>query len=228
MPTIALPPYRKLQDYIEVIRLLGGEPRVLDLRQDEPAEVITHVDGVLLPGGGDVDPARYGEPRHPTFDAPEEGRDPFELEIVTRALEADMPVLAICRGIQVLNVARGGSLIQDIPSQVPSAGDHMHREPATAVAHDVRVVAGTRLDQLLRDRLAGGVCGVNSRHHQSVKALGDGLVISATAADGVIEAVEDPDRRFCVGVQWHPENFFRTGEFQELFAGFLRACGGRD
>ena len=224
MPVIALPPYRKLQDYVDVIRLLGGEPRLLDLRRDTPAEVVAAVDGVILPGGGDVDPSRYGEPRHPTFDPPEEGRDPFELELAVRADAVDLPLLAICRGIQVLNVARGGSLVQDIPSQAASAGSHMVREPSNALAHQIRVVPGTRLARLLGEPGEAGSCQVNSRHHQSVKSLGSGLVITATAPDGIVEAVEDPERRFCVGVQWHPENFYRTGEFNGLFRGLLQAC----
>jgi len=222
---IALPPYRKLHDYEEAIRRAGGEPWVLDLGRDHPVDVIARSAGLVLPGGGDVDPARYGEPRHPKFEAPEEGRDPYELELVQRALDADLPVLAICRGIQVLNVARGGTLIQDIPDQVPSAGNHLLREPPYAIAHDVWVTAGTCLERLLRERLEGGdTCAVNSRHHQAVKKVGDGLVVAATAPDGVIEAIEDPDRRFCVGVQWHPENFYRTGEFSALFEAFLKAC----
>jgi putative glutamine amidotransferase len=224
MTTIALPPYRKLHDYEEAIRRAGGEPWLLDLHRDRPADVVASSAGVILPGGGDVDPSRYGEPRHPTFDAPEEGRDEFEIELVTRALEADLPVLAICRGIQVLNVARGGSLVQDIPSQVPSAGSHMLREPTFAIAHDVWVASGSRLEEVLRDRIEGEACPVNSRHHQAVKRLGEGLVVTATAPDGVIEAVEDPNRRFCIGVQWHPENFYRTGEFSALFEAFLQAC----
>jgi putative glutamine amidotransferase len=226
MPIVALPPYRKLHDYEEAVRRAGGEPWLLDLERDRPADVVAAAAGLLLPGGGDIDPARYGEPRHETFEAAESGRDPFELELVARALDKDLPVLAICRGIQVLNVARGGTLIQDIPSQVPSADQHMLREPPFAIAHDVWVTSGTQLERLLADRLEGGdTCPVNSRHHQAVKQPGDGLVVSATAPDGVAEAVEDPSRRFCVGVQWHPENFYRTGEFRALFEAFLRACG---
>ncbi|HEX5108902.1 MAG TPA: gamma-glutamyl-gamma-aminobutyrate hydrolase family protein [Vicinamibacterales bacterium] len=226
MPTIAVPPYRKLHDYEEAIRRAGGDPWVLDIGHDRPLDVIARSAGLVLPGGGDVDPARYGEPRHPKFEAAEEGRDPYELELVQRALEADLPVLGICRGIQVLNVARGGTLIQDIPDQVTSAGNHQLREPPFAIAHDVWVTAGTCLERLLRERLEDGdTCAVNSRHHQAVKKVGEGLVVTATAPDGVIEAIEDPDRRFCVGVQWHPENFYRTGEFSALFEAFVKACG---
>ena len=221
MSLIALTPYRKLHDYEEAVRRAGGQPRVVDMRRDRPIDVIAGVSGVLLPGGGDVDPMHYGEPPHPTFDAAETGRDAYELELVQRALDLDLPVLAICRGIQVLNVARGGTLVQDIPDLIPEAGNHVLREPPFAIAHDVRITEHSLLARLLRDRLVGGTCAVNSRHHQAVHRVGDGLVVTASAADGVVEAVEDPGRRFFVGVQWHPENFYRTGEFDTLFKGFL-------
>jgi putative glutamine amidotransferase len=224
MVTIALPPYRKIHDYQEAILRAGGTPWLLSIGRDRPADVVARSRGLLLPGGGDIDPARYGEPPHRTFDAAEHGRDDYELELVQRALETDLPVLAICRGIQVLNVARGGTLVQDIPSEVDGTTAHMVRDPAWALAHDVWVTPGTRLEAVLRDRLEDDACGVNSRHHQAVKRVGDGLVVSATAPDGVVEAVEDPNRLFCLGVQWHPENFYRTGEFRALFEAFVRAA----
>jgi putative glutamine amidotransferase len=132
-------------------------------------------------------------------------------------------MLAICRGIQVLNVARGGTLVQDIRDQLQGSLNHTVREPPFAIAHDVWIGSGTLLEKLLGERLSGDTCPVNSRHHQAVKAPGDGLVVNATAPDGVIEGIEDPTRRFCVGVQWHPENFYRTGEFRPLFEGFIDA-----
>ena len=153
----------------------------------------------------------------------EAGRDAFELELARRALDADLPMLAICRGIQVLNVARGGTLIQDIPQEIPTAGTHVLRDPPFAIAHDVWVAPGSLLARLLQDRLEDESCSVNSRHHQAVKRLGDGLALAATAPDGIIEAVEAPASRFCLGVQWHPENFYRTGEFSALFEGFVHA-----
>ena len=169
MSLIALTPYRKLHDYEEAVRRAGGQPRVVDMRRDRPIDVIAGVSGVLLPGGGDVDPMHYGEPPHPTFDAAETGRDAYELELVQRALDLDLPVLAICRGIQVLNVARGGTLVQDIPDLIPEAGNHVLREPPFAIAHDVRVTEHSLLARLLRDRLAGGPengrLGHRGRHH---------------------------------------------------------------
>jgi putative glutamine amidotransferase len=229
MPLIALPPYRKLNDYEAALRLAGAEPRRLEIGRDDPADVIRSADALLLPGGGDVDPALYGESRHPTFDPPEAGRDGFEMDLARRARELDMPILAICRGMQLLNVAWGGSLIQDIPDQVPGALGHVKREPADAVAHDVRVDGSSRLAQLLSRGMlpSEGPHPVNSRHHQAIKRVGEGLVVTAVAPDGVIEAVEDPSMTFCVAVQWHPENFHRTGEFSALFEAFVAAASIR-
>src|SRR5215510_986292 len=124
MPVIAVTPSRKLPDYEESIRRAGGDPQVLDLVTSVPSEVIASVDGLLLTGGGDVRPAIYGAVAHPTFDAAEPGRDEFEIELVRLARAADLPVFAICRGLQVLNVARGGTLIQDIPDEVGTTVNH--------------------------------------------------------------------------------------------------------
>jgi putative glutamine amidotransferase len=223
LPIIAITPCSKLHDYEESVRRAGGDPRLLDVSATGE-ELMTGIDGLLLTGGGDVDPALYGEPRHATFDAAEPGRDALEMDLVRRALDANVPVFAICRGIQVLNVARGGTLVQDISDQMPGSVVHSVREPSFAIAHDVWIASGTLLEQLMRERLEGDTCAVNSRHHQAIKAVGDGLVVAATAPDGVIEAVEDATRRFCLGVQWHPENFYRTGEFRALFEGFIEAA----
>ena len=223
MPLIAIAPCAKQHDYEESIRRAGGEVRILSYEKDAPAEVVASVDGVLLAGGGDVLPSLYGQPAHATFDAAEAGRDDYELELARRAADANLPLLAICRGIQVLNVARGGSLIQHIPEE---SGDvnHVLRDPPFAIAHDVWIAEGSRLEQVMRDKLDGDTLPVNSRHHQSLKDIGAGLVVTATAPDGVVEAVEDPAQRFCLGVQWHPENFYRTGEFRELFEAFVAAA----
>jgi putative glutamine amidotransferase len=224
VPVIALAPCSKPHDYEESIRRAGGEVRILDYAKDAPAEVARSVDGILLAGGGDVRPALYGARPHATFDAAEPGRDDYELELARRAAEGDVPLLAICRGIQVLNVARGGTLVQHIPDELRDSLNHTLREPPYAIAHDVWVSEGSLLERLMRERLEGDTLPVNSRHHQAVKDAGAGLVVTATAPDGVIEAVEDPGRRFCLGVQWHPENFYRTGEFRELFEAFIAAA----
>jgi putative glutamine amidotransferase len=224
MPLIAIAPCSKLHDYEESVRRAGADVRVLDVATDRPADVVAAVDGILLPGGGDVHPSLYGEAAHRTFTAAEIGRDEYEVELTRRAMEADLPLLAICRGLQVLNVARGGTLIQDIPTEVASSVDHDIREPRAAIAHEIWMTSGTLLEQLMRSRIEeGDVFDVNSRHHQAPRTVGTGLVVSATAPDGIIEALEDPGQRFCLGVQWHPENFYRTGEFRSLFEGFVAA-----
>jgi putative glutamine amidotransferase len=229
MPVIAISPCSSLHDYEESVRRAGGEVRILDPAVDRPGDVVAAVDGILLSGGNDVLPSIYGEAAHPGFAPSEPGRDDYELELVRRAAEHDVPLLAICRGIQVLNVARGGSLHQDIVADFEApppatAVAHDLRESRVTIAHDIWITSGSVLDRLLREREAGDVCPVNSRHHQAVKAVGQGLIVSATAPDGVIEAIEDPAQRFCVGVQWHPENFYRTGEFRTLFEGLVEAA----
>jgi len=227
VPVIAITRCSKQHDYEEAVRRAGGEVRILNYDTDRPAEVVKEVDGILLPGGDDVTPSLYGDEPHPKFEAAEPGRDAYELELAKRAGDADVPLFAICRGIQVLNVARGGTLVQDIPSQLPDAIPHEVRDTPSTIAHDVWVSEGTLLHELLRERIDGDACPVNSRHHQAVQKIGEGLVVSATAPDGVIEAVEDPSKRFCLGVQWHPENFYRTGEFRALFEAFVAAAGER-
>jgi putative glutamine amidotransferase len=225
MPTIALAPCGRLPDYEAALRDAGADPWVLDRERDRPADVVASARGLLLAGGGDVQPTIYGETAHPAFSGAEPGRDEYEIELVRRALDADLPVLAICRGIQVLNVARGGTLIQHIPDEVGGTINHYIQEPRFAIAHAIRVTSNSLLAGLLRTRLENGHdCPVNSRHHQAPHALGEGLVATATAPDGVIEAIEDPRHRFCLGVQWHPENFYRTGEFKPLFDGFVKVC----
>jgi putative glutamine amidotransferase len=227
VPVIAIAPCSKQHDYEEAVRRAGGDVRILNYETDRPADVVNEVDGILLPGGDDVLPSLYGADTHSTFDAAEPGRDAYELELATRAGDANLPLFAICRGIQVLNVARGGTLVQDIPRELPDAIPHEVRDTPFTIAHDVWVSEGTLLHTLLRERIDGDACPVNSRHHQAVQKVGSGLVVSATAPDGVIEAVEDPSKRFCVGVQWHPENFYRTGEFRALFEAFIAAAQER-
>jgi putative glutamine amidotransferase len=224
-PLIGITRCSKLADYVASVERAGGAVRVL--RFDErPSEVVEQIDGLLLTGGGDVDPELYGEPRHESVEDAEPGRDRFEIDLTRRALAADLPILAICRGAQVLNVATGGTLVQDIPTAIDTTLAHTVEQP-DAIAHGVDVVSGSRLEQALRRPPGAGLCRVNSRHHQSVGRLGEGLVPSARAEDGVVEAVERRDASFCLGVQWHPENFWRTGEFTGLFDSFIEAARGR-
>ena len=226
MALIGVTNCRKLEDYRQSVLHVGGEVRVLDPATDLAA-AIAGLDGVMLTGGGDVDPAKYGETPHATMDAAEPGRDTFELALVTLARERQLPLLAICRGIQVLNVACGGTLVQDIPSQVPGAMSHRLEVPPhqpMEFAHEIWIDKDSQLSRIMRERLSDtDACDVNSRHHQAIRQLAAGFIVSATAPDGVIEAIEDPGARFCLGVQWHPENYFRTGEFRSLFEAFLDA-----
>ena len=226
-PLIGITRCSRMDDYIKSVEQAGGRARVLET-SESPRKVVGELDGLLLTGGGDVDPVFYGEERHPTVEDAEPGRDEFEIDLARRALSADLPMLAICRGAQVLNVAAGGSLVQDIDSSVQGPLTHAIREPRDAHAHDVTVAAGSRLERALGPAVdAARLCRVNSRHHQSVARVADGLVASATSSDGVIEAIEKPAARFCLGVQWHPENFCRTGEFSPLFTAFIESARER-
>jgi putative glutamine amidotransferase len=229
MPVIGITHCQKLEDYRQAILHVRGDVRVVDSGVSV-ADALAGIDGLMLTGGDDVAPARYNESLHPSVVEVDPARDDFELALVAAARERDLPIFAICRGIQVLNVASGGTLVQDIPSQVAGALAHKLTVPPHqpySLAHEVWVEKDSLLSKLLGDRLKDAdTCEVNSRHHQAVKTVAPGFRVSATAPDGVIEAVEDPRARFCLGVQWHPENFWRTGEFRSLFEGFLEAAGG--
>ncbi|HEY7501104.1 MAG TPA: gamma-glutamyl-gamma-aminobutyrate hydrolase family protein [Vicinamibacterales bacterium] len=217
----------RIDDYVASVEQAGARARVLEV-SESPRKVLEEIDGLLLTGGGDVDPVLYGEDRHESVDDAEPGRDEFEIDLARRAMAGDLPLLAICRGAQVLNVAAGGSLVQDIPSAISTTLPHTIAEPKNAVAHAVQVAPGSRLERALGPAVdASQSCRVNSRHHQSVSRLGHGLVASATAPDGVVEGIERADAAFCVGVQWHPENFWRSGEFSPLFDAFVAAAADR-
>lgn len=230
MPVIGITSCRKLEDYKQAVTHVGGEPRVLEV-STPVAEAISGLGGLLLTGGDDVAASRYGEAPHASTVAAGSSRDDFEIAIVLEARKRNLPIFAICRGIQVMNVAGGGTLVQDIPTQVAGALAHSLPCPPNqtfSLAHEVWVEKDTLLSRLLRERLNDAdACDVNSRHHQAVKDLAAGFELSATAPDGVIEAIEDPAARFCIGVQWHPENFWRTGEFRMLFEAFVEASGER-
>lgn len=211
------------QDYVRSIDQAGGLPFVIAPTSVASAgELLDGVRGLLLSGGSDVDPALYGEERHPSVTNVVRERDDFEIALLREALGRDLPLLAICRGQQVLNVAAGGTLVQDIPSELPNGLDHDPERERWETAHEVELLPGTRLRAVLgRDRVA-----VNSFHHQAVKDVGRGLVVSARATgDAVIEGVEAPDRRFALGVQWHPEGFWNQREnFSSLFEALVEAA----
>ena len=229
MALIAIASCRKLEDYKQSVLHVGGDVRVVDTSTGVTA-ALDGVDGVMLTGGDDVEPSRYGEAPHASTVPVEPGRDEFEIALVRAARERRLPLFAICRGVQVLNVACGGTLVQDIPSAVAGGVKHSFTVPPHTpytLAHEVWVEKDTLLSRLLGDRVSGDACEVNSRHHQAVKEVAKGFRVAATAPDGVIEAIEDPSLPFCLGVQWHPENFWRTGEFRSLFEGFLDAASAK-
>lgn len=174
--------------------------------EDGVEETLDALDGIVFSGGADVDPAHYGADAHPETDVPQTRRDAGELALLRAALERDMPTLAICRGVQLLNVARGGDLVQHLPETV---GTDDHRQiPGEFAVHPVEIKDGSRLASIV-----GARSDVTSHHHQSLGRVGEGLVEIAWAADGTLEAVEDPSLRFALGVQWHPE----AGEDAALF-----------
>jgi putative glutamine amidotransferase len=211
------------EDYVRSVELSDAVPLVLPaLRAEDAAAVLDRLDGLLLSGGIDVDPALYGRARHPKLGRVDRRRDEFELALTREALARDLPLLAICRGHQVLNVATGGSLVQDIPSELKGAVTHDAPGRRTRRSHTVDVEAGSRLAAIL----GAGAHSVNSFHHQAIDTLGKGLVVSARSPkDGVIEGVELPGRSFVLGVQWHPESFWKDGRtFQGLFDAHTEAC----
>lgn len=226
MALIGITSCRKLEDYKQAVLHVGGEVRIVEAAMGV-ADALKGLDGLMLTGGDDVAPTQYGEPKHEKTVVVEPERDEFELALVAAARKQQLPILAICRGVQVLNVACGGSLVQDIPSQVTGALNHSLTVPPNtsyAFAHEVWVEKDSLLSRLMGDRLNAEACEVNSRHHQAVKDVAKGFRVTATAPDGIIEAIEDASSPFCLGVQWHPENFWRTGEFRPLFEGFLDAA----
>jgi putative glutamine amidotransferase len=226
MAVVGISACRKIDDYRQAVIHTGGDPRILEPAGGVQA-ALAGIDCLLLTGGDDVAPSHYGEAAHPAVVAAEASRDEFEIALVRAARVAQIPILAICRGIQVLNVACGGTLVQDIPTQLHGALRHSLPAPPNEsyfLAHEVWLEKDSLLSRLMRERLLDAdSCDVNSRHHQAVKDVAPGFTVSATAPDGVVEAIEDPAARFCLGVQWHPENFWRTGEFRSLFEGFIEA-----
>ena len=203
----------------------GGIPLILPVTASRTliGKTLGHLDGLLISGGDfDIHPRHYGEDPLDVLGEIKEERTEFELELITLALQRDLPVLGICGGAQAINVVLGGSLYQDIPSQVPAAGQHQNGARKEFGGHAIRVREGTRLRRILgRESME-----VNTTHHQAVKQLGKGLVANATSDDGLIEGIENPDYPFLLGVQWHPEVLCRRQPVQrKIFSSFTQACG---
>jgi putative glutamine amidotransferase len=207
--------------YLECLRLAGARPLLLSAPDEGSArETLAPFDGLVLIGGGDVDPARYGQAQHPDVYGVDAERDALEVELLREADRSEMPVLGICRGLQVVNVAFGGTLHQHMPD-VP--GLDRHRAPSSGLMHEVKVDESSRLH---------AACGqsaleASSWHHQGIDRLGEGLVPVAWSGDGLIEAIERPDG-WVVAVQWHPEETAATDPaHQALFDAFARQARGR-
>ena len=204
------------------LRQAGALPVALPHDPDSVADYLDRLDGLVVTGGAfDVDPSLFGaDSRHDTVST-KDLRTDFELAVTRDALARDKPVFGICGGQQLLNVALGGTLIQHIPDAIDNALAHEQPNPRDEPGHLVRLVPGTLLHEIAGvDEVA-----VNSAHHQAVDRVANGTVIDATAPDGVIEGIEAPDYKFCIGVQWHPE-FLISEADQKLFAAFVAACRG--
>jgi putative glutamine amidotransferase len=216
------------QRYYLAATAAGAVPVLIPLLEDDPEtlrEIYDRLDGILIPGGVDMDPVTYGEQPHEKLGRIDPSRDRTELMLAAWAVEERKPLLGLCRGLQVLNVACGGTLFQDIEAQLPGALKHDYFPnlgfERDHLAHDVELSAGSRLrDVMERDRIT-----VNSMHHQGIKTIGAGLRASAVAPDGIIEAIELDDDGFVLGVQWHPEVLELTDPHtRQLFRAFVDAA----
>ena len=197
--------------YVRSVEQAGGRPLLVPPSENGVAETLDVLDGIVFSGGSDVDPERYGAEPHPETGHLRPERDDAELALLQGALERDMPVLAICRGSQLLNVARGGDLVQHLPEIV---GDDKHKvTPGLFATHDVAVEPESRLGSLI-----GSAARVESHHHQGIGRVGEGLDVVAYADDGTAEAVEDRNGRFTLGVLWHPEEGADLRLFEALVA----------
>lgn len=215
-----MPWYALRENYCAAVLAAGGLPMLLPHEPDQAGDYLERIDGLVVTGGAfDVDPALFGAgARHATVRT-KDRRTAFELAVTRGAMARGLPVLGICGGQQLLAVVLGGTLVQHIPDEVPGALAHEQPNPRTEPGHIVRVSAGTLLHRIVgTDELP-----VNSAHHQAVKAVPDGVVIDAVAPDGVIEGIEDPRQRFCLGVQWHPEYDISAGD-GKIFAAFIGAA----
>lgn len=216
------PAVRILRAYVTAIADAGGVPLLIPPELDEPSwrTLLSHLDGVLFSGGADIGLDHFAGEPHPTVDV-EADRDAIELPLLRAAIEADKPTLGICRGLQVMNVALGGTLYTHIFDQLPNALQHdWHDQPRNTLAHPVRVEEGTRLAEVLGSPLVQ----VNSLHHQGIKDLAPGLKPTAYTSDGLVEGIELPDHRFALAVQWHPEWMTEHEEMRRLFRAFVEVA----
>ena len=213
-----------LYDYAKVIEKSGGLPVLLPYVEEEETldQFINICDGFMFSGGGDVAPSYYGEETKPTCGAIENYRDKLEFQAIDKIIKMDKPILAICRGMQLINVYLGGTLYQDIPTEIPSQLNHKQKSSERyLVTHDILINEGTPLREITKQsRIIG-----NSFHHQCVKKLADGLVVTATADDGIIEGYYLPTHKYLMAYQWHPERLYELDKINEkIIRSFVDAC----
>lgn len=217
------PAYSSREELVRAILAAGGRPYLLPsaLPLDSIPEVLSEFDGLFISGGGDIHPDYFGGEMHPSVAGIDRERDEFELALCQQAVAMNKAVFGICRGQQMLNVAMGGNLVVDIPSELPEAGQHQWwpNYQRSRLSHSVTLERGSQLEGIM----GGAEFMVNSLHHQSVKELGEGLTVTATAPDGVIEALEMPGKHFVVSVQWHPEWLQNFEPMRQIFKAFVEA-----
>ena len=202
----------------------GGIPVIAPYlkEKEDIAQLVEQADGVFLTGGCDVVPASYGEETRPCCDAVCPERDEFELALIQEALRQDKPLLCICRGSQILNVAFGGTLYQDLKTDTDTAVDHTNYQKYLGDAHDIKVEKDSHLYRTMEQE----VMTINSLHHQGIKDLGEGLRAVGVAPDGLVEALEVPGKKYAVAYQWHPEMMAGSDQYYKLFASFVETCKG--
>ena len=205
--------------YCEAVRRAGAIPLLIPPQPENVDELLSRIDGLLLAGGFDCDPAAYGEEPHPTVETMDTRRQSNDLALAEAARKHDVPTLGICLGLQVMNVAAGGKLIQDIASQHDTDIEHASI-PEDRARHDVIIEKGTKLASMV----PAAELNVNSSHHQAIRDVGEGLRVNAHAPDGIVEGLEDPRHPFYVGVQWHPEDMTGEESASMLFHKFIEAC----
>ena len=212
------------RDYSRAIEYAGGTPLLIPHVGDIECinQYLGVLDGLVLSGGGDIDPLLFGQEPHQNLGSVDRVRDEMELQLTQKALDQDLPILAICRGIQMLNVAAGGTIYQDITAEMPQPTlRHSQSGAGWYASHTIDIISESRLFQIFDSPTAR----VNSFHHQAVREIGEGFIATAKAKDNVIEAIESPTRRFALGVQYHPEMMWEHHpEVLNLFTAFLKAC----
>lgn len=204
-------------NYVEAVRIAGGIPVIIPPQPENIDELLDQLDGLILAGGPDCDPLLYAAERHEKVVLMDLRRQESDLGIARAARASNLPTLGICLGVQMINVAAGGTLVQHIQSDINHAGPPDDRD-----RHDVTIEEGTRLGELL-----GRELNVNSSHHQAVDVPGDGLRVTSRAPDGIVEALEDPARAFYIGVQWHPEDMASEESSKRLFGAYIEAARKR-